>query len=136
MKWILVVFFAFCALSDLKNRNIPAIWLYAGLGGLSIYALYGLIMGSRAWTELLFSLLPGTLCYLLCLLTRQMGEGDALLILGMGFCMDLKKVIRVVMAAFFLSCAVSILLLILKRGMKNRRIAFVPFLFCAVLLYG
>lgn len=136
MKWILVVFLAFGALWDMKNKNIPAIWLYAGLLGMALYALYELSVGSREWTGLLYSLLPGVVCYLLCLLTKQMGEGDALLILGMGLCMEWEKVSRVVVAAFFLSCVVSILMLIIKRGIKNRRIAFVPFLFCAVLLCG
>lgn len=136
MKVVLLLFLAFCLLWDVKDRKLPAIWLYAGMGWMIIYALYQLIIGKRGWTELVLSLIPGIVCYLLVIFTHQMGQGDAFLILGMGFCMPWDRLLRIIMAAFFLSAIASILMLIGKRKIQDKRIAFVPFLFCAVLLYG
>lgn len=136
MKVILLVFLAVCLLWDVKDKKLPAIWLYAGMGWMIIYALYQLIMGKRGWIELLLSLIPGVVCYLLVFFTHQMGQGDAFLILGMGFCMPWDRLLRVIMAAFFLSAIASILMLIKKRKINDERIAFVPFLFCAFFLYG
>lgn len=134
MKDILLIFLAVCALWDMKTKKIPAIWLYSGLIWMGIYAVSQLIMNKRGWMELLISLLPGICCYLCARLTKQVGEGDAWLILGMGLCLSIKKVLGVVIAAIFLSAVGAILIMLVKHNTRNERIAFVPFLFCAVVV--
>ena len=131
MKDIMMFFLAVCALWDMKTKKLPAVWLYGGLLWMGIYAAGQLIMNQRDWRELLLSLLPGVFCYLCARLTKQVGEGDAWLILGMGLCFSLKIVLGIVITAFFLSAVGAMVFMILKSSMKNKRIAFIPFLFCA-----
>ncbi len=134
MNYILLIYLAVCAFWDMKTKKLPAIGIYSGLMYLGIYAVIQLIMNKRDWTELLISLLPGVFCYICARLTKQLGEGDALLILEMGLCLSLKCVIEIVITAFFLSAVGAILVMMCKHNIKNKRIAFVPFLFCAAVL--
>lgn len=131
MKDIMMIFLAVCALWDMKTKKLPAVWLYGGLLCMGIYAAGQLIMNQRDWLELLISLLPGVFCYLCAKMTKQVGEGDAWLILGMGLCFSLKSVLGILITAFFLAAVGAMVFMIIKRRMKNKRIAFVPFLFCA-----
>ena len=132
MKSIILIFLLICALWDMKTKKLPAVWLYGGLTWMEIYGIYQLICGQRKPGEIILSLLPGVICYLCARLTKAVGEGDAWLILGMGLCFSLECVLEIVISAFFLSALGSIVLMIVKRNMKNKRIAFVPFLSCAV----
>ena len=84
--------------------------------------------------DILLSLLPGMVCLIGAWWTKQIGEGDAWLILGLGMCFSFYDVIGIIMAAFFLAAIGSIIMMIGKRSMKNQRIAFVPYLFCAAFL--
>lgn len=130
MNYIYLGFLMVSALWDMKTKKLPAVWLYGGLAWMGIYGVYQLIVGNRKWWELLAALLPGILCYLLARLSKAMGEGDALLILGCGLCFALKSVLSITMAAFFLSAIGAVVIMIVKRNMKNKRIPFVPYLFC------
>ena len=134
MKDMVLLFLAVCALWDMKTKKLPAMWLYCGLLWMGIYAVSQLVMDKRDGMNILLSLLPGMGCLIFARFTKQIGEGDAWLILGLGMCFSFYDVIGLIMAAFFLAAIGSILLLIGKRSMKNQRIAFVPYLFCAVFL--
>lgn len=132
MKSIFLIFLAVCALWDMKTKKIPALWLYGGLILQGIYAVSQFIMNKRDCMDLFISLLPGIFCYLCAKLTKQVGEGDAWIILGMGLCFSIKCVLGIVITAFFLSAVSGIIFMIVNHKIKNKRIAFVPFLFCAI----
>ena len=118
----------------MKTRKMPAVWLYGGMIGMILYAVCQIISGKRSWAEILAALLPGVVCYLCARLTKTIGEGDAWLILGMGLCFSLKEVLFILMTALFLSALGVSVVMIVKRDITNRKIAFVPFLFCALLM--
>lgn len=134
MKYIYLGFLLINALWDVKTKKLPAVWLYVGLIWLGIYGVYQLVADKREWWELLAALLPGISCYLLARLSKAMGEGDALLILGSGLCFSVKSVLSITMAAFFLSAIGAVVVMIVKRNMKNKRIPFVPYLFCGTVI--
>lgn len=134
MRNMVLVFLAVCALWDMKTKKLPAMWLYCWLLWMGIYTVSRLVMNKRDWMDILLSLLPGMVCLIGAWWTKQIGEGDAWLILGLGMCFSFYDVIGIIMAAFFLAAIGSIIMMIGKRSMKNQRIAFVPYLFCAAFL--
>lgn len=134
MKEIVLIFLAVCALWDLKTKKLPAMWLYCGILWMGIYAVSRLVMDKRDSMDILLSLLPGVGCFMCARWTKQLGEGDAWLILGLGMCFSFNDVFGIIMVAFFLAAIGSILMMMSKRSMRNQRIAFVPYLFCAAFL--
>ena len=134
MKDMVLLFLAVCALWDMKTKKLPALWLYCGLLWMGIYTVSQLVMEKKEWMDILISLLLGMSCLLCARWTKQLGEGDAWLIWGLGMCFSFYEVIVLVMVAFFLAAIGSIFMMIKKRSMKNQRMAFVPYLFCAAFL--
>lgn len=128
MKYIFLLFLLICAIRDFRTRRIPVIWLYGGLAWMGIYACCQLIHSEREMSDLIFAILPGAICYFFVKLSHAMGMGDALLIIGMGFCFPVITVIEILMVAFLFAAIGSIALLVTKRGMKNMTIPFVPYL--------
>lgn len=122
------------AIFDIKTKKLPALWLFGGISGMGLYAVYQLVMGKREWLEIILSLLPGIVCYFCARITKVIGEGDAWLIIGMGLCFSIVSVITILMAAFFFAALGGVFLIILKRKIKNQKIPFVPFLLSGVVL--
>ena len=131
MRYIYLGFLLGCAIWDIKIRKIPAVWLYGGLIWMGIYGIFQVMEGERGIVELLTALVPGVFCFIFGKISESMGEGDSLLILGTGFCFIITVVLQILMLAFFLAAIGSMILLILKRNIKNRRIPFVPYLLSA-----
>lgn len=131
MKILLFLYLLTGAIWDVCTQKLPGIWIWAGGMGAGAYAFWQIIGGERSIENLILSLLPGILCYVFAKASHAMGEGDAWLILIMGLCLPFYDLAKVLLTAFFLSAVGSILWLIGKRGMKDRRIPFVPFLFMA-----
>lgn len=119
------------AIWDIRSRQLPGIWLWAGsfIGG--IYAFLQISAGERMLQNLILSLLPGVLFYLFAKTSQTMGVGDAWLILISGLYLSFYELIKLLSAAFFLSALGSMIIVIVKRKMKNQKVAFVPFLFLA-----
>lgn len=132
MKIIFCMYLLAGALWDIRTQKLPVIWIWAGNMGAGAYAFFQIIDGERSIGNLLISLLPGILCYVFAKISNAMGEGDAWLILTAGMCLSFYDLSKVLLCAFFLSAAGSILCLACIRSMKNRKIPFVPFLFLAV----
>lgn len=129
MKDMVLLFLAVCALWDMKTKKLHTLWICCGLLWMGIFAVSLLVMQKRVWVDILLSLLPGMCCLICARFTKQLGEGDAWLILGLGMCFSIYDVMGIVMAAFFLAAIASILIMMGKRSLKNQRIAFVPYLF-------
>jgi len=134
MTDMVLFFLAVCALWDMKTKKLPVLLICCGLIWMGIYAVSRLVMKEIGWMDMVLSLLPGMSCLIFAKWTKQLGEGDAWLILGLGICFTFYAVIGILMTAFFLAAIGSILIMIGKRSLKNQRIAFVPYLFCAAFL--
>ena len=131
MKLICCGYLLLGALWDIWTRRLPGIYIWSGCIGMGIYALCQVIFEDRLPGDLLISLIPGFLCYLFARISHSIGEGDAWLILIMGFALPFYDLAKVLMLSLFLSGAGSILFLIITRRMENLKIPFVPFLFLA-----
>lgn len=122
------------AIWDIKTKKIPSTWLYGLLIWMGLFAVYQLLTGKKNWVEMILSLLPGMVCYLCARFTKAIGEGDAWLIIGMGLCFSIENVLAILMLSFFFVALAAVILIIVKRNMKNQKIPFVPFLLCGVVL--
>ena len=134
MKIIFCFYLLTGALCDIRSQKLPGILLWAGSVLSGVYALLHIIEGKRSLFDLFISLLPGGLCYIFSRISRAMGEGDVWLIIITGAILSFYDAAKVLSIAFFLSAVGSFFILIIKRDMKNQRIAFVPFLFLAAVI--
>lgn len=132
MKIILCMYLLISAIWDIRSQKLPAIWIWAGCVSAGGYAFWQILDGHRSVEALVVSLLPGIICYVFARISHALGEGDAWLILTVGLCLSIYELSKVLLSALFLSAVGAVLYLICTRKMKDRRIAFVPFLFLAV----
>ncbi len=120
--------------TDLRERSIPVrltvlYFLSAALG----YAL----LRDCGLMFCLGGLLPGSICLLFSVLSRQMlGLGDSLLIMILGLSIGAKACISVLFLAFLGAGIRGFFLLLCAAGERKSEIAFVPFLLAAVLILG
>lgn len=108
------------AIWDIKTKKIPVVWLYGLLIWMGLLAIDQLLTGKRSWVEMILSLLPGMVCYLCARFTKTIGEGDAWLIIGMGLCFSVENVLAMLMLSFFIVALATIILIIVKKNMKNQ----------------
>ena len=111
---------------DVRTKEIP-MWISLCLGGCSfLYSVYI----QREWTSILLSLVPGAVCLMLGVITRQaIGYGDGILITALGMLYSVDELLEICIIAIFFACAAGLILLIFFKKKGNYEIPFVPFLF-------
>lgn len=111
---------------DMRFMRISKLSLYMG-GGLGIILF--IFSRSAFEKERILALLPGILCLIISLCTKEaIGKGDGLLILVMGEYLCFSHILGICMMAFFFAGALA---LVFRRRWKKtgrKEIPFVPFL--------
>ncbi len=134
MQLFWVILLEFFALHDLKNRTIPAIWIWVCLGWMLIYRLSMLYSGKSCVTELFLCTLPGIGLLLLSFWGRQIGRGDGWLIIIGGLCLGWEMLIETLTYAFGAAGLFGAGCLFFAHKEKSTRIPFVPFLCIGVII--
>ena len=67
---------------------------------------------------------------------EQIGRGDGIVIAAVGFVLGVRKCLAVVSTASILMCAAAIIVLIMKKGNRRTRLAFLPALFAGYVVCG
>ena len=129
MKIICCLYLLPGAIWDIRTRYLPGVYIWCGFLCMGVLGLFQLIVKERVPGDILISMLPGSLAYLFAKSSKNLGEGDAWLILILGCVLSFYDLIMVLLSSLFLSAIGSIFYLICKRGIKNMKIPFVPFLF-------
>lgn len=120
------------ALIDIRNKKIPV--LPVVLMGAALLAVR-LYKGTDV-AGIVCSLIPGTLLFLLAVLSKEkIGRGDALVLLALGCGYGVWQVIGVLGLSLLLAAVVSAVLLIAKKAGRKTELPFVPFLFCGLVVY-
>ena len=65
---------------------------------------------------------------------EQIGRGDGMVIAMLGFVMGVRKCLAVVGMASVLMCMAAIVVLVMKKGNRRTRLAFLPALFAGYVL--
>lgn len=115
------------SVEDIRNKGIKRLWLI----GLGIVGLVFTIADAEVLcVSFLLRFVPGVVFVLLAWATReQIGMGDALLILVMGWYLNAIELVDVCLLAFFIAGLVALVLLVVIKKSKKFELPMVPFIF-------
>lgn len=115
------------SVEDIRKKGIKRLWLI----GLGIVGLIFTIADAEVLcVSFLLRFVPGVVFVLLAWATReQIGMGDALLILVMGWYLNAIELVDVCLLAFFIAGLVALVLLVVIRKSKKFELPMVPFIF-------
>jgi len=134
MKWILLSVIGICAVFDLRNRTIPAFWIWSCVGVLSVYRLFLLAVGRCCIEDAVLCILPGILILLFAYGGKQMGDGDGWLIIACGLCLEQGELLQGLLYAFLAAGICGVGYMLCRKHEGDRKIPFVPFLFLGVII--
>ena len=115
------------SVEDIRKKGIKRLWLI----GLGIVGLIFTIADAEILcVSFLLRFVPGVVFVLLAWATReQIGMGDALLILVMGWYLNAIELVDVCLLAFFIAGLVALVLLVVLKKSKKFELPMVPFIF-------
>lgn len=115
------------SVEDIRKKGIKRLWLI----GLGIVGLIFMIADAEVLcVSFLLRFVPGVVLVLLAWATReQIGMGDALLILVMGWYLNAIELVDVCLLAFFIAGLVALVLLVVIKKSKKFELPMVPFIF-------
>lgn len=111
---------------DIKYKQISGyiVWIYTGIGILISLLFSGVF-------EAVLSAVPGILFILLGKLSyEQIGIGDGITILALGIWVGCQRILFIIILGTLLCGVLSIIMLLFntKENIREKRIAFIPFL--------
>ena len=126
---VILILLALCTFFDIKSKQLP----------LKMIALFALIIVERCFAngyfgswDFLLRLAPGVLLLLIAFATNQaIGYGDGVIIVLIGLMLDIQVTISLIFIAFILSSIISLIILISKKGDRQTRLPFMPFMLTA-----
>ena len=131
-KIVTGVFLLLCMYTDLKGQYICR---GAAVGAAVLAAAGHIVMQDVKMADCLLSILPGSCCFLVSLLTKeQLGYGDSLVIAVSGFSLGAERVTELLMTGFFLAALWAAGLCIFCRADRKKEIPLMPFLAAAFFL--
>ena len=115
------------SVEDIRKKGIKRLWLI----GLGIVGLIFTIADAEVLcVSFLLRFVPEVVFVLLAWATReQIGMGDALLILVMGWYLNAIELVDVCLLAFFIAGLVALVLLVVIKKSKKFELPMVPFIF-------
>lgn len=134
MMYIFIGFLFMSAVFDIRNRKIPSVLIWSFFVIMTGYRIVMIVRGMTSFAEIIGLLLPGLLLLILSRISNEIGNGDGLLVIATGCYLGGIRNIGMVFLAFLLAAFTAIALLIGARSMRNKKIAFAPFLLAASLI--
>ncbi len=128
--WIFILLILFAtSIEDLRKKEIPAIMPIACAVDSALYAAFNMFSGKVGCTDLFVAFLPGVVLILIGVATRQaLGYGDGLITLSFSPVLGLSNVCMSLVIAMMFSAIASVIILTMKKGNRNTRLPFVPFI--------
>lgn len=121
------------AVFDVRTRQIPN-WLFVLFFAGAV--LFRLVTGQLFCLTVLAGIGIGAGILLLAKkMPRQLGEGDGWMVLVLGVCEGGWACMESLLAGMLFAAAVSVVLLLTRRGSFKTTLPFVPFLFAGYLLW-
>jgi len=130
---IIATFLICCTIFDIKSKQIPVKLII-----FFSFVIVGLCFINNhffSW-DFSFRLIPGAFLLLVAFITNQaIGYGDGIIVILIGMMLNFQNTITVILIAFFLSAIASIYILITKKGNRQTKLPFVPFLLTSWCIY-
>lgn len=133
MQILSMTYLAGLAIMDVRNREVSSRVLLLGTVAAFLRAAYLLCMEGTTWETMIFGAVPGVILLLLAVLTKGAGTGDGIVLLQMNFFMLLEHLIAAFAMSMLIMGAFSAALLLMKKGGKNTRLPYLPFLWLGCL---
>lgn len=128
-----LVYMGVCAVFDIRHREIPLLWILAGIVAAVGIDIWRITEGVFTAAEAGFSLLPGAFFLLTSFCTgEKVGYGDGLLLLAAGLFLGLYRCFLMLCIGLALSSCAALFLLLFKRADRHSRMPFAPFLLCGM----
>jgi len=128
MIYIFGGFLFTCAVYDIWSQKIPSVLICGFIAVMAGYRMMMFIRGVSTVAEIVGLLLPGVLLLILSYVSAEIGSGDGLIIIATGCYLGALRNIGMVFLAFLLAAFVSMGFLIKGKSMRNKKIAFAPFI--------
>jgi leader peptidase (prepilin peptidase)/N-methyltransferase len=122
------------SLYDVHSKTVPIKFLLAGSLLAAAVTLSSVITDSEKWIDIAVALLPGLVLLIGGKLTGSIGYADGWLMLLIGIFLGFRKGIAAFCLSLFLTALTAMVLLLLRKGKKNMRIPYIPFLTIAVIM--
>lgn len=129
-SYLLLLYLVILSIYDCREKQVPAVFLYVGIG---LTALW-LVSGGRNLQEigtLLLGMLPGLFLLLVAFATKKAGYGDGIVLAVAGAVLGYRQAVLVFCIGLLLVSLVSMLLLLLRKVNGRTKIPFLPFLTAA-----
>lgn len=128
------------AVMDAIRREIPAKLLCIGTVAAVPYAVWTLVLGKATWEQLVFGAVPGMVLLSIAVFTRGAGIGDGIVLLQLNLVLCLNNLILAFGMSLMVMCMFAVALLMSKKGKKDMRLPYLPFLWlgclCTLCLKG
>lgn len=127
-EMIFVVLLGIISIIDIKSKEIPICLIIA----MAVAGLAGIFFARPNFFELLLSILPGIVVFLIAFLTKeQVGYGDAAVALLIGMFANVTEVCAILFCAFSIAGVAALFLIVIRRCSKKTTLAFTPFMLVA-----
>lgn len=124
--WLLV-----CAIQDIKDKKLSVFLIFLGFTCLFPFSF---LSNTISIYNRLGGLLLGLFLVAMTYVTRgQIGIGDGLFVMVVGICFGFGISGTMLIYGLVLSALISLYLILLKKGNRDTRIPFIPFLFLGYL---
>ncbi len=119
-----------CSRWDYKWKYIPVWVLAVGTAvGLALFVGRALWLGEWNWSNALVGLLPGMCVSVLSFLSAdQIGLGDGIVLLVIGWMLGFRMTILSAILGLFVATIFGVGMVILKKGSLQTAVPFIPFL--------
>ncbi|MBR3040197.1 MAG: prepilin peptidase [Lachnospiraceae bacterium] len=119
-------------IADKRNNIIPilpaGVCMLAGL-------VFGILRGRETLISIILGALLGGIVILLAQATKEkIGYGDGLVLVATGLLLGFRRNLLLLLFSLFLSALAGIWILLSRRGNRNTKMAFVPFMLPALTL--
>jgi Flp pilus assembly protein protease CpaA len=119
---------------DIRSYAVPIKYLLAGSLLAIAYVISSGISGNQAWIDLTGSLLPGLVLLIGAKVTGSIGYADGWLLMLIGIFFGFRKGMAAFSLSIFMIGLTAMVLLLLRKGKKNRSLPYIPFLTLAVVV--
>jgi len=128
-----MTYLAGLAILDARDRELSVRVLLLGTLGAVTCALFYVLTGAARWEDLLFGTVPGLILLALAGMTKGAGVGDGVVLLQVNFFLLLDRVILAFGISLLVMGLFSGMILITKKGTKDTRLPYLPFLWLGCL---
>jgi leader peptidase (prepilin peptidase)/N-methyltransferase len=126
--WLLILSY-----EDIRLKTVP-LWQLAGLGVFCVInEIIRKTLPEFTADSCLAGAFIGAAILLFSILTDMIGKGDGIVFVCLGVAFGGMELIRIVLLSLGLICIAALILIIFKKVKKKTRLAFMPYIFLAVL---